>query len=123
MGLAQRELLCDLLYNLLQNARRATPAGGTVAVEVQEEADRVTLTVRDTGCGIPAGDLPHVTEPFYMVDKSRARDQGGSGMGLALCARIAELHGTRLELESRPGAGTRVHLTLQKSKEDGHETA
>lgn len=121
--LAQRELLCDLLYNLLQNARRATPSGGTVAVEVQEEADRVTLTVRDTGCGIPAGDLPHVTEPFYMVDKSRARDQGGSGMGLALCARIAELHGTRLELESRPGAGTRVHLTLQKSKEDGHETA
>ena len=121
--LAQRELLCDLLYNLLQNARRATPAGGTVAVEVQEEADRVTLTVRDTGCGIPAGDLPHVTEPFYMVDKSRARDQGGSGMGLALCARIAELHGTRLELESRPGAGTRVHFTLQKAKEDGHETA
>ena len=58
-----------------------------------------------------------------MVDKSRARDQGGSGMGLALCARIAELHGTRLELESRPGAGTRVHLTLQKAKEDGHETA
>ena len=121
--LAQRELLCDLLYNLLQNARRATPSGGTVAVEVLEEADRVTLTVRDTGCGIPAGDLPHVTEPFYMVDKSRARDQGGSGMGLALCARIAELHGTRLELESRPGAGTRVHFTLQKAKEDGHETA
>lgn len=121
--LAQRELLCDLLYNLLQNARRATPSGGTVAVEVQEEADHVTLTVRDTGCGIPAGDLPHVTEPFYMVDKSRARDQGGSGMGLALCARIAELHGTRLELESRPGAGTRVHFTLQKAKEDGHETA
>lgn len=121
--LAQRELLCDLLYNLLQNARRATPAGGTVAVEVCEEADRVTLTVRDTGCGIPAGDLPHVTEPFYMVDKSRARGQGGSGMGLALCARIAELHGTRLELESRPGAGTCVHFTLQKAKEDGHETA
>ncbi len=121
--LAQRELLCDLLYNLLQNARRATPADGTVAVEVHEEADHVTLTVRDTGCGIPAGDLPHVTEPFYMVDKSRARNQGGSGMGLALCARIAELHGTRLELESRPGAGTRVHFTLQKAKEDGHEAA
>ena len=121
--LAQRELLCDLLYNLLQNARRATPADGTVAVEVQEEANHVTLTVRDTGCGIPAGDLPHVTEPFYMVDKSRARNQGGSGMGLALCARIAELHGTRLELESRPGAGTSVHFTLQKAKEDGHETA
>lgn len=121
--LAQRELLCDLLYNLLQNARRATPPGGTVAVEARETADQVTLTVRDTGCGIPAADLPHVTEPFYMVDKSRARRQGGSGMGLALCARIAELHGTRLALESQPGVGTTVRFTLQKTKEAGHETA
>ena len=121
--LAQQELLCDLLYNLVLNARHATPPQGTITLDAAEQPDGVVLTVRDTGCGIPAGDLPHITEPFYMVDKSRARQQGGSGMGLALCARIAELHGTRLELESRPGAGTRVHFTLQKAKEDGHETA
>lgn len=121
--LAQRELLCDLLYNLVLNARHATPPEGAIALEAAEAPDTVTLTVRDTGCGIPAGDLPHITEPFYMVDKSRARQQGGSGMGLALCERIAALHGTHLTFESSPGAGTAVSFTLPKPKEDDHETA
>lgn len=121
--LAQRELLCDLLYNLVLNARHATPPQGTITLEAAEQPDGVTLTVRDTGCGIPAGDLPHITEPFYMVDKSRARQQGGSGMGLALCERIAILHGTHLTFESSPGAGTAVSFTLPKPKEADHETA
>lgn len=121
--LAQRELLCDLLYNLVLNARHATPPEGTITLEAAEQPDGVVLTVRDTGCGIPAGDLPHITEPFYMVDKSRARQQGGSGMGLALCERIAVLHGTHLTFESFPGAGTAVSFTLPKPKEVDHETA
>lgn len=121
--LAQRELLCDLLYNLVLNARHATPPEGTITLEVSEQPDGVTLTVRDTGCGIPAEDLPHITEPFYMVDKSRARQQGGSGMGLALCERIAILHGTHLTFESVPGTGTAVTFTLPKPKEADHETA
>lgn len=121
--LAQPELLCDLLYNLVQNARHATPPDGKIALEVSEQDEAVTLTLRDTGCGIPAGDLPRITEPFYMVDKSRARQQGGSGMGLALCERIAVLHGTHLTFESAPGAGTAVTLTLTKAKEADHETA
>lgn len=121
--LAQRELLCDLLYNLVLNARHATPPQGTITLEAAEQPDGVVLTVRDTGCGIPAGDLPHITEPFYMVDKSRARQQGGSGMGLALCERIAVLHGTQLTFESSPGAGTAVSFTLPKPKEADHETA
>ena len=121
--LAQRELLCDLLYNLVLNARHATPPEGTITLEVSEQPDGVALTVRDTGCGIPAEDLPHITEPFYMVDKSRARQQGGSGMGLALCERIAILHGTHLTFESVPGTGTAVTFTLPKPKEADHETA
>lgn len=121
--LAQRELLCDLLYNLVLNARHATPPQGTITLEAAEQPDGVVLTVRDTGCGIPAGDLPHITEPFYMVDKSRARQQGGSGMGLALCERIAVLHGTHLTFESSPGTGTAVSFTLPKPKEADHETA
>ncbi|WP_298736167.1 HAMP domain-containing sensor histidine kinase [uncultured Subdoligranulum sp.] len=121
--LAQRELLCDLLYNLVLNARHATPPEGTITLEVSEQPDGVALTVRDTGCGIPAEDLPHITEPFYMVDKSRARQQGGSGMGLALCERIAILHGTHLTFESTPGTGTAVTFTLPKPKEADHETA
>ena len=78
------------------------------------------------GCGVPAADLPHLCEAFYRVDKSRARQQGGSGMGLALCARIAQLHGTRLDLKSRPGKGTTVAFTLPKAppaKEAADETA
>lgn len=121
--LAQPDLLCDLLYNLVQNARHATPPDGKITLDVKEEGNTVTLILRDTGCGIPAEDLPRITEPFYMVDKSRARQQGGSGMGLALCERIAVLHGTHLAFESTPGTGTAVAFTLNKAKEADHETA
>lgn len=73
--------------------------------------------VRDTGCGIPKEELCRVTEPFYMVDKSRARKAGGSGMGLALCQKIAALHGAQLCIESQVGVGTRVSFTLKPAKE------
>ena len=66
----------------------------------------------DTGCGIPAADLPRVTEAFYMVDKSRSRAAGGSGIGLALCARIAGAHGAKLEITSTEGVGTTVTVSV-----------
>ena len=66
----------------------------------------------DTGCGIPAADLPRVTEAFYMVDKSRSRAAGGSGIGLALCARIANAHGARLEITSTEHVGTTVTIAV-----------
>ena len=112
--LAQPELLCDMLYNLIQNARKATPADGKVEVLLDETPTRLTIRVQDTGCGIPPQELARITEPFYMVDKSRAREQGGSGMGLALCARIAALHGTTLQFASVPSQGTTVSFCLQK---------
>ena len=114
-GLAQPELLCDMLYNLIQNARKATPADGKVEVLLDETPTRLTIRVQDTGCGIPPQELARITEPFYMVDKSRAREQGGSGMGLALCARIAALHGTTLQFASVPSQGTTVSFCLQKA--------
>ena len=113
--LAQPELLCDMLYNLIQNARKATPADGKVEVLLDETPTRLTIRVQDTGCGIPPQELARITEPFYMVDKSRAREQGGSGMGLALCARIAALHGTTLQFTSVPSQGTTVSFCLQKA--------
>lgn len=109
---ADADLLVDLLYNLVQNARAATPADGRVWVEAAEQNGCVALCVCDTGCGVPAADLPHLCEAFYRMDKSRARQQGGSGLGLALCARIAALHGTQLCFESEVGRGTAVRLTL-----------
>lgn len=106
------ELLLDLLCNLVQNAVRAAAPGSPVALYCSQSGDSVTLTVADTGCGIPPEELPRITEPFYMVDKSRARRQGGSGLGLALCRRIAAAHGSALQIESEPGKGTRVSVTL-----------
>ena len=112
------DLLLDLLCNLVQNAARASAPGTPVLVLCAQAGDTVTLTVADRGCGIPPELIPRVTEPFYMVDKSRARRQGGSGLGLALCQRIAAAHGSALRIESEPGRGTRVSVTLSVWKED-----
>ena len=108
------DLLLDLLCNLVQNACKASAPGAPVAVHCRENGDTVTLEVEDHGCGIPTAEIERVTEPFYMVDKSRARKQGGSGLGLALCKRIAAAHGSTLEIVSAPGQGTTVRVTLQK---------
>ena len=67
----------------------------------------------DTGCGIPPSAVQHLTEAFYRVDKSRSRAQGGAGLGLTLCARIAALHGGTLQFESEPDKGTRVIAELK----------
>lgn len=112
--LADKPLLADLLYNLVVNAVRASRPGGPVQVGFEVQNDTVALFVRDEGRGIPQNELGRITEPFYMVDKSRARAQNGSGLGLALCQRIAAAHQTALEFESEVGRGTIVRLPLQR---------
>lgn len=108
------DLLLDLLCNLVQNAAKASDPAAPIEVRCREAETTVTLEVADRGCGIPQAEIDRVTEPFYMVDKSRARKQGGSGLGLALCKRIAAAHGSDLVIESTPGQGTTVRVTLQK---------
>ena len=107
------DLMETVCLNLLDNARKAMENGGSVYLEGFEEAGGCCIQVTDTGKGIPAEELARVTEAFYMVDKSRARAQGGAGLGLALCQRIVELHGGTMELESEPGQGTRVQIHLK----------
>lgn len=119
---ADRVLLADLLRNLVLNALHAEPKDGTVHLTCAEAGGQWRLTVRDNGCGIPASVLPHLTEPFYRVDKARARANGGSGVGLALCAEIAAAFGTKLEFESTPGEGTTVAICLQKEAADDEKT-
>lgn len=115
--LANRVLLDDLLRNLVVNAQRACGDGGQVTVRSEEKDGEVELSVTDNGCGIPKDELDRITEPFYMVDKSRARSENGSGLGLALSDRIAKLHKTALRFESKVGKGTTVSLILQNAKE------
>lgn len=102
------DLARSLLQNLLDNACKASD-GGEIAVS----ADARGMYVRDFGRGIPPEELFRVTEAFYRVDRSRAQRTGGLGLGLALCAQIAKLHGWALEIESEPGAGTTVSVLWQ----------
>ena len=104
-----RDLFESLLINLIDNAVKAGKEGDAIRLEAAGNE----ISVTDQGRGIPPGDLPRVTEAFYMVDKSRSRNAGGIGLGLALCSRIAELHNASLHIESREGEGTRVTVVFQ----------
>ncbi len=113
------EELIRLFVNLLENARRYTPADGQITMEARREGGQAVITVRDTGCGIAPEHLPHLGERFYRVDLSRARPDGGSGLGLSICRSIAEAHGGSLAFESETGAGTAVTVTLPSEEQTG----
>jgi heavy metal sensor kinase len=101
-----------LLFNLLDNAIKYTPAGGRVTVRTECLNGRASLRVSDTGVGISPEHLPRVFDRFYRVDPARGRETGGLGLGLAISRAIAESHGGTLEIESTLGQGTRLTLTL-----------
>jgi len=102
----------QVLRNLLENAVAHTSQGGSIAVEAWKEGNQIKVSVVDTGKGIPAKDLPNIFERFYRVDKSRARATGGSGLGLTIAKRLVEAHGGRIEVQSKPGKGSRFTFTL-----------
>lgn len=105
-----------VLYNLVQNAIRHTPAGGQVSVSahVCESGQQVSVEIADSGEGIPPGDLPHIFEPFYRSEKSRARDGRGAGLGLTIARGIIEAHGGTIDAVSQPNAGSHFHFTLPR---------
>ncbi len=107
--------ITQVLNNLVGNALRYTPPGGTIRVEARKVPGAVRVAVRDSGSGIPAADLPFVFERFYRADPSRARGSGGSGLGLAIVKQLVEAHGGKVEAASPvfEGYGTEVAFTLQ----------
>jgi two-component system heavy metal sensor histidine kinase CusS len=109
---ADADQLRRLLFNLLDNAIKFTPAGGTVRVRLDGSDGSAILTVSDTGVGIAAEHLPHVFERFYRVDPARGQEASGTGLGLAICRSVAGAHGGDLRIESEVGRGTRVTLAL-----------
>lgn len=105
-----RDLFESLLVNLVDNSARASREGDTIYLIGEEDR----IIVRDQGCGIPKEEIGRVTEAFYMVDKARSRKEGGCGLGLALCSRIAALHGAKLMIESEPGRGTQISIAFEE---------
>ncbi len=109
------EALRCMLDNLLSNAVRYTDPGGWVRLSASEEGDFLTVTVEDSGIGIPPEHLPRIFERFFRVDPARSRGLGGSGLGLSIVKHVADLHGGTVDCESRPGEGSRFLVRLPRT--------
>ena len=104
--LVDQDLFVEVLVNLVDNAMKASKPGSSVLVFVQDSA----ICVRDYGSGIPAAEQEKILEPFYMIDKSRSRQNGGAGLGLAITTRILQVHNWTMQIESEEGEGTTMIL-------------
>ncbi len=114
-GLAARgeaKALEQVLVNLLDNAVKYTPEGGSVELTARHEASRVELSVRDTGLGIEAKHLPRLFERFYRVDRGRSREMGGTGLGLSIVRHLVSAMGGDVRVQSQLGMGSTFTVTL-----------
>ncbi|MBI4211161.1 MAG: PAS domain-containing protein [Deltaproteobacteria bacterium] len=108
--MADASALQRIFSNLLDNAMRYTPHGGSIDVSAKQSGDQWEIAIADTGSGIPADDLPHIFERFYRVDKSHSRDTGGTGLGLAIVKHLVHAMGGEIHAQSEVGQGTVVTL-------------
>ena len=109
---ADREKISQVFINVIVNAIKYTPNGGSITVYVSRAGDEVHIKVSDTGIGVPAEAIPRLTERFFRVDKARSRDMGGTGLGLAIANEIVTAHRGALSISSEPGKGTDVLIRL-----------
>jgi two-component system phosphate regulon sensor histidine kinase PhoR len=107
---ADSERIEQVLVNLIHNAIKFTPPGGSIRVSAEQAADRVVFTVRDTGVGIAQDLLPRIFERFYKAD--RARSGSGTGLGLSIARHIVEAHGGEIWAQSRQNAGSAFFFSL-----------
>ena len=120
-----KELFASLIYNVIDNAFKASPNSSTVSLETKfQKKDKLyIIKIKDEGIGIPEDELSKITEPFYMVDKARTRKAGGAGLGLALCKSIAGIHNCEFKIDSVLNKGTIVTIILkgEKSKDENNK--
>lgn len=109
------DLLVSLFVNLIDNARKAVAENGKIFITGKNEAEGYEIIVRDEGCGIPDTEIEKITEAFYMVDKSRARKEGGAGLGLSLCSKIVRMHNADWTIKSAQGKGTEVIIRFPEA--------
>jgi signal transduction histidine kinase len=113
--IADYERLVQVLDNLIDNALKATPAGGSIAASADLSGDDVPISIADTGPGIPAKEAKRIFERFYQVDKSRKAGQRGTGLGLSIAQQIVQAHGGEISVESKPGHGSTFVIRLPKA--------
>lgn len=113
--LVNEQYIIISLSNLLDNAIKYTPAGGTVSVALEEGEEEISFRVSDTGAGIPTRELPRIFERFYRVDKARSHESGSTGLGLSIAKHVVEKHGGRIEVKSFLGKGSTFTIYLPKN--------
>lgn len=106
-------LIKTVILNLIENSCKASKKGNNIFISGKAEKNIYTISVIDEGTGIPKNEISRITEAFYMVDKSRAREFGGAGLGLALCQEILSIHNTKLQIESYVNVGTKISFDLE----------
>ena len=116
--MGDKDLLRTVFINMLDNASKASRGKGVVVLRARHKSSVVLIEVEDHGCGIPKEDLEKITEAFYMVDKSRSRKSGGAGLGLSLAAKIIELHGGKLKIQSEVDIGTCMQVFFREVPAD-----
>ena len=116
-----RTLFQRALGNLIENALAHTPAGSRITLSATRQEGKACITVTDTGCGIPAEELPRIFERFSHGNRARTNRTGGHGLGLAMVKRIAALHGGTVEISSTVGVGTRVSLFFPQQRDPSHQ--
>jgi signal transduction histidine kinase len=114
-----RARIKQVVVNLLDNAIKYTPPGGSIQLNVRARDGKAVLEVLDTGIGIPAAALPHVFERFFRVDKARSRELGGAGLGLAIVKSICTAHGGQIDAKSAEGQGSRFIVELPLAQPAG----
>lgn len=118
--LANRSLLQRAIGNLVENALAHTPTGGDVRVSATDDNGEIRIIVSDTGCGIPAEDVPHVFDRFYRVERDRSSSTGGSGLGLAIVRSIVELHGGEVSLQCGEDGGMQFVMSFPAALSNLH---
>ncbi|MFJ8528917.1 cell wall metabolism sensor histidine kinase WalK [Bacillus sp. NPDC094106] len=110
--------ITQVLYNIISNALKYSPEGGTVTYRLRDRGDMLEISVSDQGMGIPKENVEKIFERFYRVDKARSRQMGGTGLGLAIAKEMIEAHGGSIWAKSEEGKGTTIYFTLPMAKEE-----
>ena len=114
------DLFQSLIINIIDNARKAIDDNCLIHVAGTVRDDNYVIIIKDNGRGMPPEEITRISEAFYRIDKSRSRAQGGAGLGLAICSKIAEIHQAKIKYKSAVGRGTVVTITLPNIKEAAH---
>ena len=114
------DLFQSLIINIIDNARKAIDDNGLIHVAGTVRDDNYVIIIKDNGRGMPPEEITRISEAFYRIEKSRSRAQGGAGLGLSICSKIAEIHQAKIKYKSAVGRGTVVTITLPNIKEAAH---